>query len=33
MGELKRQLRLAFKRLRHKTDVITGCFGLADLDL
>jgi transposase len=33
MGELKRQLRLAFGRLRHKTDVITGCFGLAGLDL
>jgi len=30
---LKRQLRLAFERLRHKTDVITGCFGLAGLDL
>jgi len=33
IGELKRQLRLAFERLRHKTDVITGCFGLAGLDL
>jgi len=33
IGALKRQLRLAFERLRHKTDVITGCFGLAGLDL
>ena len=41
MGELRRQLRLALERLRHKApasqdrrhhDVITGCFGLAGLD-
>ena len=30
---LKKQLRLAFERLRHKTDVIVGCFGLAGLGL
>lgn len=30
---LKRQLRLAFERLRHKTEVIEGCFGLAGLSL
>jgi len=30
---LKKQLRLAFERLRHKTEVIEGCFGLAGLGL
>jgi transposase len=30
---LKEQLRLAFERLRHKTEVIVGCFGLAGLGL
>jgi transposase len=30
---LKKQLRLAFERLRHKTEVIEGCFGLAGLSL
>jgi hypothetical protein len=33
MGELKRQLRLAFEGLRHKAEIITGCFDLAGLDL
>ncbi|PSQ81649.1 MAG: hypothetical protein BRD46_01620 [Bacteroidetes bacterium QS_8_68_15] len=29
----KKQFRLAFERLRHETDIIIGCFGLAGLDL
>ena len=33
IGELKRELRLAFERLRHKTEIITGCFDVAGLDL
>jgi len=33
LGALKKQLRLAFERLRHKTEVIEGCFGLAGLSL
>lgn len=33
MAELKRALRLAIERLRHKTKVIIGCFGLAGLAL
>ena len=33
IGELKRELRLAFERLRHKTEIITGCFDVAGLNL
>ena len=33
LGALKKQLRLAIERLRHKTEVIVGCFGLAGLNL
>jgi len=33
IGALERQLRLAFERLRHKTEIIIGCFDLAGLDL
>jgi transposase len=33
LGALKKQLRLAFERLRHKIEVIEGCFGLAGLGL
>jgi transposase len=33
LRELRQQLRLAIERLRHKRDVIVGCFGLAGLNL
>lgn len=33
MDELRNELRLAIERLRHKREVIIGCFGLAGLDL
>lgn len=33
LGELRRHLRRAIERLRHKREVIVGCFGLAGLDL
>lgn len=33
LAQLKKQLRLAIERLRHKTEVIIGCFGLAGLNL
>lgn len=33
LGELREKLRLAIERLRHKTKVILGCFGLAGLKL
>lgn len=33
LQQLREELRLAVERLRHKTDVITGCFGLAGLKL
>jgi len=33
LSELRHALRLATARLRHKTDVIVGCFDLAHLDL
>lgn len=33
MEQLRHELRLAIERLRHKREVIIGCFGLAGLDL
>lgn len=33
LSELRHALRLATARLRHKADVIVGCFALAQLDL